>query len=146
MSGFGGPSYGKTIVGPRINETLQIPIYRVPFRGSRYIGRCSTSRHRCGWNPDTSPIHRDRRDSVPRAGSDKSESSERDRPAPTGPDRLGSKSRGESVHLFFEFTINDLTSLCLTIHPFTTIILSAIRQHTPNHCEERPDERTVGIF
>ena len=22
--------------------------------GSRYIGRCSMNRHRCGWNPDTS--------------------------------------------------------------------------------------------
>ena len=28
------------IVDLRINETLQIPICRVPFRGSRYIGRC----------------------------------------------------------------------------------------------------------
>ena len=27
--------------------------------------------------------------------------------APTGPDGSGSKPRGESVHLFFEFTIND---------------------------------------
>ena len=26
--------------------------------------------------------------------------------APTGPDRSGSKSRGESVYLFFEFKIN----------------------------------------
>ena len=31
--------------------------------------------------------------------------------APTGPDKSGSKSRGESVHLFFEFTINDPTKV-----------------------------------
>ena len=91
---------GLTIVDLRINETLQIPTGRVPFRGSRYIGRCSINRHRCGWNPDTSPIHRDRRDSVPRAGSDKSESSERDRPAPTGPDSRD-RNRGAKVSIYF---------------------------------------------
>ena len=33
--------------------------------------------------------------------------------APTGPDRSGSKSRGESVHLFLGFTINESNSLSI---------------------------------